>query len=583
MKIMIAEDDPVSLALINKAISKLGKYEIVKAPGARVWELFEEQRPRIVVSDWMMPEISGIELCKRIRAFPNEMYTYIIIMTVKDRKEDILAGFAAGADDYMVKPFDVRELQARINTGVRLLNLEDRHKALQGRLVSSRNKIRTVFDALTEEIISVDKDLNLLSINGAAMKIMAGDYEAVIGKPCCTLSDQSQTSFYEDTINEMVRQGFESGNIRTFIDRFADREGRETIMERTAIPIKDNAGQVHTITFVSRDITQDHRQSEEVKNLNQKLSKISSELIKKNAKLEKTLRNLEQTQAQMIQSEKMASIGQLAAGVAHEINNPTGFVSSNLKTLSDYQNDMSRVIDGYRALKTTLKAVPGLDLPDAVANLLARVEASETEVDIDYIREDVGELIGDCREGTERIKKIVEDLKHFAHPGEDRLKETDINAGIESTLNVVNNELKYKASIVKELGEIPIISGYPQQLNQVFMNILVNAAQAIEKSGEIRIVTGTVNGMVEVRISDTGYGIAKENINKIFDPFFTTKEVGKGTGLGMNIAYNIINKHGGNIRVESTLGQGTTFIIQLPVGTLSQESDDAPVEQAMPE
>jgi two-component system, NtrC family, sensor kinase len=581
MKIMIAEDDPVSLALINKTISKVGKHEIIKAPGARVWELFEEQRPRIVVSDWMMPEISGIELCKRIRAFPNEMYTYIIIMTVKDRKKDILAGFAAGADDYMVKPFDVRELQARINTGVRLLNLEDRHKGLQGKLVSSRNKIRTVFDALTEEIISVDRDINLMSINEAAMKVMDGSYEDIIGAPCCTLSDKSQACFYEGTIKKMVHSGFASGNIQTIIDRFTNQEGREKIMERTAIPVKDDTGQVHTITFVSRNVTQDHRQNEEVNNLNLKLRKISSELIKKNVELEKTLRNLEQTQAQMLQSEKMASIGQLAAGVAHEINNPTGFVSSNLKTLSDYQNDMSRVIDDYRALKTTLKTIPGLDLPDAVADLLARVEASETEVDIDYIREDVGELIGDCREGTERIKKIVEDLKHFAHPGEDRLKETDINAGIESTLNVVNNELKYKATIVKELGNVPIVYGYPQQLNQVFMNILVNAAQAIEKSGEIRIVTGTVGNFVEVRISDTGCGIAKENINKIFDPFFTTKEVGKGTGLGMNIAYNIINKHGGDIHVESTLGQGTTFIIHLPVGTLSQESDDEPIEQTM--
>jgi signal transduction histidine kinase len=148
---------------------------------------------------------------------------------------------------------------------------------------------------------------------------------------------------------------------------------------------------------------------------------------------------------------------------------------------------------------------------------------------------------------------------------------------------VVNNELKYKATIVKELGEVPIVCGHPQQLNQVFMNILVNAAQAIEKSGEIRIVTGTVGDLAEVRISDTGRGIAEKDINKIFDPFFTTKEVGKGTGLGMNIAYNIIHKHGGEIRVESTIGQGTTFIIELPVSTLPQESDEVPAEQAMPE
>ena len=227
--------------------------------------------------------------------------------------------------------------------------------------------------------------------------------------------------------------------------------------------------------------------------------------------------------------------------------------------------------------------MPDGQLPAAIDDLVAQVESTEQDVDIEYIQEDVGELIGDCREGTERIKKIVDDLKHFAHPGEDKMKETDINAGIESTLNVVNNELKYKATIVKELGDIPIVHGYPQQLNQVFMNILVNAAQAIEKTGEIKIVTGTVDGKVEIRISDTGCGISKENLNKIFDPFFTTKDVGKGTGLGMNIAYNIITKHKGDIRVESTVGKGTTFIIQLPVESLpdgeEHSSTGQPVSQ----
>jgi signal transduction histidine kinase len=257
----------------------------------------------------------------------------------------------------------------------------------------------------------------------------------------------------------------------------------------------------------------------------------------------------------------------LAAGVAHEINNPTGFVSSNLKTLSDYQHDMNQLITDYQKLKSALKALPENLLPAAVNEILSQVEATEQDVDIEYIQEDVDDLIGDCREGTERIKKIVDDLKHFAHPGEDKMKETDINAGIESTLNVVYNELKYKATIVKELGELPIIQAHPQQLNQVFMNILVNAAQAIEKTGEIKITTTTVDGKAEIRISDTGCGIAEENINKIFDPFFTTKDVGKGTGLGMNIAYNIISKHNGDIRVESTVGEGTTFIIQLPAGS----------------
>lgn len=265
------------------------------------------------------------------------------------------------------------------------------------------------------------------------------------------------------------------------------------------------------------------------------------------------------------QSQKLASIGQLAAGVAHEINNPTGFVSSNLGSLRDYQGDLIRLMDLYGALKDTVKSAsrsPGAsDLVDQVE----KIEAYEEEIDLDYIRNDIIDLIDESKDGTERIKKIVEDLKHFAHPGQDKIQDTDINKELSSTLNVVNNELKYKARVVKAFNPLPIIMANPQQLNQVFINILVNAAHAIEKMGEIRISTQELDGYVQIRISDTGCGIAEENLGKIFEPFFTTKEVGKGTGLGMNIAYNIIQKHKGDIRVESRVGEGTTFIISLPV------------------
>jgi two-component system, NtrC family, sensor kinase len=564
MKIMIVEDDPVSLALLQKTSLKTEASVITVRNGAEAWERFRADRPRIIVSDWLLPEMTGIDLCRKIRASQETGYTYILIMTAKDRRDDVLVAFDAGADDYLAKPFDIRELHARINTGKRIIQLEDNHQALQQTLINSRNKIQTVFDALTEEVISVDRDVKLISINKAALTIMQGSYDDVIGKPCCTIIDGSGTRFYEDTIRKMVADGFASRKPKAFLDRYRNPDDREVIKERTMIPVLDKNGTVQSITIVSRDITEAHLHSEEIKELNQKLKKISSELIKKNAKLASTLKNLERTQAQMVQSEKMASIGQLAAGVAHEINNPTGFVSSNLKTLGDYQRDLNRLIKGYQSMKTALRALPSGQLPPTVAALADEVEATEEDIDIAFIQEDVDELIGDCREGTERIKKIVEDLKHFAHPGEEKKTETDINSGLESTLNVVYNELKYKATVVKEFGDLPVVTGFPQQLNQVFMNILVNAAQAIEKSGEIKIKTDLADGMVEVRISDTGCGIPEENRSKIFDPFFTTKDVGKGTGLGMNIAYNIIKKHDGDIRVESTVGKGTTFIIRLP-------------------
>jgi two-component system NtrC family sensor kinase len=301
-------------------------------------------------------------------------------------------------------------------------------------------------------------------------------------------------------------------------------------------------------------------------NLEQMVSDRTAALQKSKGEFEQALARLRETQAQMIQSEKMASIGQLAAGVAHEINNPTGFVSSNLKTLSDYEKDVSPLIGQYRGLVEDLKdIIAGDNCCAALSEQVERIATLENQIDMDFILDDMKNLIEESREGTERIKKIVLNLKDFAHPGEDKLQFADINQCLESTLNVVWNELKYKATVTKAYGDLPIIQCYPHQLNQVFMNLLVNAAQAIERKGEIKIATRADNGHVEIEINDTGSGIPKENLPKIFDPFFTTKEVGKGTGLGLNVSYNIIKKHKGTLDVTSTVGKETTFTIRIPV------------------
>ncbi len=271
-------------------------------------------------------------------------------------------------------------------------------------------------------------------------------------------------------------------------------------------------------------------------------------------------------ETQLFQSEKMASIGQLAAGVAHEINNPAGFVSSNIKTLSDYTNDINSLTREYRKLVVALKEnMAGDAALTSVSEQVKHILALEDEVDIDFILDDIPGLIEDSREGMDRIKNIVQDLKDFVHPGEAKLKYTDIHKNLDSTLNVVWNELKYKAKVIKDYGNLPEVKCYPQQLNQVFANLLVNAAQAIEKQGEIKIMTSANDGHIEVIISDNGVGIPEENLSRLFDPFFTTQEIGKGTGLGLNVAYNIIKKHNGDIKVESELGKGAIFIIRIPV------------------
>ena len=272
------------------------------------------------------------------------------------------------------------------------------------------------------------------------------------------------------------------------------------------------------------------------------------------------------SQIQLFQAEKMASIGKLAAGVAHEINNPTAFVSSNLRTLSEYVADMINVSNKCRELTDELRMLkPGEPIPGKTRDRLQQLEELESRLKIGDIQEDAVALITESRDGTGRIARIVQDLKNFAHPGEEKQTSFNLNENIESTLNIVWNELKYKAVVHKDYGDIPNLRGYPQQLNQVFMNILVNAAQAIKERGEIRLSTRVDGGFIEIRISDTGIGIPPENLSKLFDPFFTTKEVGKGTGLGLHVAYSIIEKHNGNITVESTVGVGTTFIIRIPM------------------
>jgi two-component system, NtrC family, sensor kinase len=269
---------------------------------------------------------------------------------------------------------------------------------------------------------------------------------------------------------------------------------------------------------------------------------------------------LKKSQQIILQQEKMASIGQLAAGVAHEINNPTGFVLSNLGTLVKHVGRLNEFLD---AQSHALKALND----DSVATELA---ATRKKLKIDYIREDIGDIITESLDGLGRIKNIVASLKGFARVGEKETQMVDINECLDMTLNIVWNELKYKCTLQKKYSDLPPTLCYPQQLSQVFVNILVNAAHAIEKQGEIRIKTYSSQATNFINISDTGSGIPPEHINQIFDPFFTTKEVGQGTGLGLSIAYDIIKKHSGNIKVNSEIGRGTSFLIELPVANAQE-------------
>lgn len=284
------------------------------------------------------------------------------------------------------------------------------------------------------------------------------------------------------------------------------------------------------------------------------LVRANEQLHEEYTALERVTKELEMTHRQLIQSDKMAAIGQLAAGVAHEINNPIGFVNANLGTLKNYVATFVELINFYEQIAD--------ELPKAVQDKLV---AYRQQIEIDYVKNDIVDLLAESAEGLDRVKQIIQDLKTFARADDAVFVEADLVRGIESTLNVVWNELKYKTQVHRDFSEtLPRVSCVPAQINQVLMNILVNAAHAIEKQGDIWIRTGYDPQQVWIEIEDNGCGMSEEVRSKIFEPFFTTKSVGEGTGLGLSLAYNIMQKHKGRIEVTSTLGQGSCFRIILP-------------------
>ena len=280
------------------------------------------------------------------------------------------------------------------------------------------------------------------------------------------------------------------------------------------------------------------------------------------AKVEDRTRMLKETQDQLIQSEKMASIGQLAAGVAHEINNPMAFVIGNIDVLGQYWESLSVLLKKYAALE---EALTGSPVPE-VAAALEEIEALRQKAEIGAVVKDIPQLLKQSAQGADRVKKIVHDLMIFTRVDERERSPVSINALLDSTIGIIGNEIRFKADLVRQYGDdLPLVMCYSRQISQVFMNILMNAVQAMETRGVITVGTRRDKDRVIIDISDTGPGIPSEIQTRIFDPFFTTKPVGKGTGLGLSVTYNIIKMHNGEIAVSSKPGEGTTFSVRLPL------------------
>jgi signal transduction histidine kinase len=406
MKTLVVDDDLTTGALLNKILGKQGYNVTHVIDGVKALQALQTEYYRIILTDWMMPEMDGPTLCRHIRELELPQYVYIILLTAKSAKNDAVAGLESGADDYIIKPFDKSELLARIRVGRRLVELED----------------------------------------------------------------------------------------------------------------------------------------------------AKSEALQK-----------------LTRSEKLAAVGHLAAGVAHEINNPIGFINSNLNSLKNYTHDIMQMLFCYRNLARTLEqSISQSQLHSSLPKLLKQSIQLEQEYDIDFIMEDADVLIQDCSEGAERIKAIVNEMRYFAHPEQRAIEACELSEILQKVVSDCSGKLPLGSEIINNVGQLPKIAGHVPHIEQAFANLLQNALEAIDCDGRITVEGRVVGEAVEIEVMDNGRGISPENLSKVFDPFFTTKDVGQGIGLGLTTALNIINLHNGSIRCQSASrrpeeNRETAFIVSLPV------------------
>jgi len=416
--------------------------------------------------------------------------------------------------------------------------LQKSFEELEQRVKDRTSELRSINQQLSLEKKKAQDYLDVANVMLVAWDI-AGEITMINTKGCEILEFEAKDILGKNWFDHFMIDGNRDA-VKDAVGRIL--RGENSSLAYYEAPIRTASGSERTLAFNNSLLRDQH-------------GRILSVLSSGTDITEKIIAEEEKKKMQdfLFQQDKMASIGQLAAGVAHEINNPMAFITSNFGTLGKY-------IDAF------------VEYMNAQAEIIGRLNVVDTELDtlrdrleIDFIQEDIKELLVESLDGATRVSAIVQNLKGFSHIDDKSSKPSDINACLESTIKVVWHELKYKATLQRDYGDLPLVICNAQQLNQVFINILVNAAQAIKDKGEINIRTWHDQQWLNISISDNGCGIAKDKVDRIFEPFFTTKEVGKGTGLGLSISYDIIKNHNGNIKVDSQVGKGTCFTLSIPM------------------
>jgi two-component system NtrC family sensor kinase len=538
--ILVVDDIALTRVQLCDILREAG-YQVAQAgSGAQAIDLATHARPELILLDVVMPEMDGYQVCRLLKTIPLLQHIPVIFISALDETASKVRGFDAGGVDYIAKPFEKEEVLARVRThlSIRQLQLslqnanaemEDRVNQRTAELIAKHEQLSSLFhqvryakmqweqtmDCIDDIVMLVGGDGKLLRCNKSLLRFAEVDeYKDLLGLDWLKLLASCGLDLAR--LNNRSQELFHEASGRWFAVRwysYADKGGA---------------------VIALHDMT-------EIKLVSDQLAKAYDDL--------KT------THRRLVQQEKMASIGQLAAGVAHEINNPMGFISSNLETLGKYAERLRQFIG---VQDEAMKSLPDQEAVGMLAEARKRLK-------IDYLLDDIPALVAESNEGALRVRTIVQNLKGFSRSDLAEMEPADINECLERTINIAWNELKYKVTLERDFGELPQVKCYPQQLGQVFLNFLVNAAHAIDQHGVVRVTTRAADGVVSVAISDTGCGIPEENREKIFEPFFTTKERGVGTGLGLAISYEIIQRHGGTIDVESEVGVGSTFRVNLPL------------------
>ena len=527
--VVLVDDQPEILVSLRRLLRDEPIEVIAFGSAGEALSWIESHPVHLILTDERMPDMRGTDLLEQVREKSPE--TLRVILTGYPGSSTVQHGLSHVVDWLISKPWNNDALKLTIR---QLLEEGAARRPRRPQPPGSGPYGPALFRVLVEgvkdyAILMVSPEGRVMSWNVGAERMTGFAAEDILGRHFSILHPPEDVEAGKP--GRLLTVALEEGRVEDVGWRLR-KDGSRVWCNVVMTAVHDPEGRLVGFAKVTRDLSEQRRAEEERERLS----------------------------AQMLQGQKLQAIGQLSAGIAHEINNPVGYILSNLNTLGEYCQDLRRL------LRSAAVAADADAHGRSASEALKEFRRIAEDVHAEHLIADLGDVVSDCKLGGEKIRDIVRSLREFSHVDEGALRPTDLNKCLDDALRICWNELKYKAEVRKDYQrDLPLVPGYPQRLGQVFINLLVNAGQAIEKRGQILLTTRVEDGFAVVRVRDTGRGIAPEHLGKIFEPFFTTKDVGAGTGLGLHVAYKIVTAHRGRIEIKSVPGQGTEFTVRVPL------------------